>query len=202
LIVRALAVAAVVVWLAAPAGAQAPAKEKPHTGRTGPGAPPAASVSPGKKAQDRSQPVTVDADKMERFGKEGLVIFTGNVVARQDNSVQYADRMEVYFDEKGDRILRTVSTGGVRIITRDCRTATAKRAEYSDLDQRVVLIGGARVWQEDNVVSGETITFFLAQDRAVAEGSKQERVKSIFYQRESSKDVASGPKPAAATCSN
>src|SRR5687767_3070790 len=34
-----------------------------------------------------SQPVTVDADKMERFGKEGLVVFSGSVVARQDNSV-------------------------------------------------------------------------------------------------------------------
>src|SRR6185436_14569295 len=49
--------------------------------------------------------VTVDSDKMERFGKESLVIFTGNVVARQNSSVQYADRMEVYLDEKGDRIL-------------------------------------------------------------------------------------------------
>jgi hypothetical protein len=39
--------------------------------------------------------------------------------------VQYADRMEVYLDEKGDRILRTVSTGNVRIITKDCRTGTA-----------------------------------------------------------------------------
>ena len=28
----------------------------------------------------------------------------------RDDSVQYADRMEVYLDEKGDRILRTVST--------------------------------------------------------------------------------------------
>jgi lipopolysaccharide export system protein LptA len=199
LIARALAVAAVVLWLAAPAGAQAPGKPKAQTGRTGPGTAP--SAAPAPKKEDRSQPVTVDADKMERFGKEGLVIFTGNVVARQDNSVQYADRMEVYFDEKGDRILRTVSTGGVRIITRDCRTATAKRAEYSDLEQRVVLIGNARVWQEDNVVSGETITFFLAQDRAVAEGGKQERVKGIFYQREGSKDVAAAPK-SAATCSN
>ena len=67
---------------------------------------------------------------MERFGKEGLVIFTGNVVARQNNSVQYADRMEVYLDEKGDKILRTVSTGNVRIVTHDCKTGTARRAEY------------------------------------------------------------------------
>ena len=63
------------------------------------------------KGEDKGQPVTVDADRMERYGKESLVVFTGNVIARQNNSVQYADRMEVYLDEKGDRVLRTVSTG-------------------------------------------------------------------------------------------
>jgi lipopolysaccharide export system protein LptA len=151
-----------------------------------------------------SQPVTVDSDKMERFGKESLVVFTGNVVARQDGSVQYADRMEVYLDEKGDRILRTVSTGNVRIITRDCRTGTARRAEYHDLEQRVVLTGNARVWQEDNVVSGDSIVIYLSQDRSVVEGGSQERVKAVFYPRDdkSRKDGAPATAKATAPCAN
>jgi lipopolysaccharide export system protein LptA len=150
------------------------------------------------------QPVTVDSDKMERFGKESLVVFTGNVVARQDGSVQYADRMEVYLDEKGDRILRTVSTGNVRIITRDCRTGTARRAEYHDLEQRVVLTGNARVWQEDNVVSGDSIVIYLSQDRSVVEGGSQERVKAVFYPRDdkSRKDGAPTTAKATAPCAN
>jgi lipopolysaccharide export system protein LptA len=149
--------------------------------------------SPGKNRQERQQPVTVDADRMERLGKESLVIFLGNVVARQNGSVQYADRVELYLDEKGDRILRSVSTGNVRIITKDCKTGTAKRVEYFDLDQRVVLTGDARVWQEDNVVTGETITIFLAQDRSVVSGGKQERVKAVFHpkdEREPAKTAA------------
>jgi lipopolysaccharide export system protein LptA len=137
-----------------------------------------------------SQPLTVDADRMERFGRENLVVFSGNVVARQNNSVQYADRMEVYLDERGDRILRAVSMGGVRIITADCRTATAKRAEYFDLEQRLVLTGGARVWQDDNVVTGESITIYLSQDRSVVQGGRQERVKAVFYPREGKQDGA------------
>jgi lipopolysaccharide export system protein LptA len=155
-----------------------------------------------KAADDKTQPVTVDADRMERYGKESLVVFTGNVVARQNNSVQYADRMEVYLDEKGDRILRTVSTGTVKIITRDCRTGTARRAEFYDLEQRVVLIGNARVWQDDNVVSGDTITIFLSQDRSVVQGGRQERVKAVFYPRDEKKDGSSSVRPAAATCEN
>jgi len=147
----------------------------------------------GKKKGDSKQPVTVDSDRMERFGKESLIIFTGNVVARHDNSVQYADRMEVYLDEKGDKILRSVSTGNIRIVTKDCKTGTAKRAEYFDLEQRLVLIGDARVWQDDNVVSGETITIHLAQDRNVVNAGKQDRVKAVFY----SKNDTNKPPPGA-----
>jgi lipopolysaccharide export system protein LptA len=164
-----------------PAPASRPVDGKAQDGKT----------QDGKRQDDRNQPVTVDADRMERFGKESLIIFSGNVVARQNNSVQHADRMEVYLDEKGDRILRTVSVGSVRIVTRDCKTGTAKRAEYFDLEQRVVLIGNARVWQDDNVVSGDTITIFLAQDRNVVVGGKQERVKAVFYSKDSG-----APKPA------
>jgi lipopolysaccharide export system protein LptA len=160
-------------------------------------------ASRSNEKDDRTQPVTVDADKMERFGKEGLVVFTGNVVARQNNSVQYAERMEVYLDEAGDKIVRTVSTGSVRIITRDCRTGTAQRAEYHDLEQRVVLMGNARVWQEDNVVSGDTITIFLSQDRSVVQGGKDERVKAVFYPKDEKSNTAVRPsQPAPGTCSN
>lgn len=130
---------------------------------------------------ERNAPVVVDADQMESLKKEGLVIFTGNVVARQNNSIQYADRMEVYLDERGERVLRTVSTGNVRVITKDCRIGTARRGEYDDLEQRVVLIGNARVWQDDNVVTGERITMFLAEERSIVQGGKQERVKAVFH---------------------
>jgi len=155
----------------------------------------------GKDRDDRSQPLTVDADRMERYGKESLVVFTGNVVARQNNTVQYADRMEVYLDEKGDRVLRAISTGAVRIITRDCRTGTARRAEYDDLEQRVVLIGNARVWQDDNVVSGDTITIYLSEDRSIVQGARQERVKAVFYPREDAKKDGP-PRKAGEPCKN
>jgi lipopolysaccharide export system protein LptA len=161
--------------------------------------PAARSDAPAPKPEEdeKNQPVTVDADQMESMQKEGLVIFTGNVVARQNNSIQYADRTEVYLDQKGDRIIRTVSVGNVRIITKDCRTGTAKRAEYYDAEQRVVLIGNARVWQEDNVVTGDRITIYLAEERSVVQSGNQERVKAVFYsksqERRSDRPKVPGP---------
>jgi lipopolysaccharide export system protein LptA len=151
-------------------------------------APPKPGAAVSDKADDKNGPVTVDADSLESLQKEGLSVFKGNVVARQNNSVQYADRMEVYTESKTDRIERVVSTGNVRIITRDCRMGTAGRSEYYDAEQRLVLIGTARVWKDADVVTGERITIYLAEDRSLVEGGKQERVKAIFHQQ-------SGPKP-------
>jgi lipopolysaccharide export system protein LptA len=154
---------------------QGPAKARPGASAS---KPPAAG---DKASDDRNAPVTVDADSLESLQKEGLAVFKGNVVARQNNSVQYAERMEVYTDAKTNRVERVISTGNVRIVTRDCRMGSATRAEYYDAEQRVVLIGNARVWRDDNVVTGERITIYLAEDRSLVEGGKQDRVKAVFY---------------------
>jgi lipopolysaccharide export system protein LptA len=187
MIARAAATAALAALIAGAAAAAAPGPAVRPAAPAKAAAPktaPAAKPAPAPPARGERQPVTVDADRMERFGRESLVIFIGNVVARHDGSVQHADRMEVYLDEAGERIVRSVSTGNVRIVTSDCKTGTARRSEYYDLEQRVVLIGNARVWQDDSVVTGETITMFIAQDRSVVEGGQQERVKAVFYRRD------------------
>jgi lipopolysaccharide export system protein LptA len=202
-VTRRLFLAALLLVLA-PTVSAGQSTQAPNTAAA-PAAQPASPAAPKAKdaKDDHALPLTVDADKMERFGKAGLVVFSGNVVARRDNAVQYADRVEVYMDEKGDRVLRTVSTGAVRIITKDCRTGTARRAEYFDLDQRVVLIGNARVWHDENVVSGDTITIYMAQDRTIVEGGKQERVKGIFYSQNGSKqDGQPAPRRSAEVCKN
>ena len=198
LVLTALVVAlgAAVSPLTAQTKAPAPA---PRSGSTPPAAAPkpAPAKSGEKTAGPRSNaPIVIDADRMEAFKKDGLVVFSGNVVAKQENSVQTADRMEVYLDDKGERVLRIISTGNVKIVTEDCRTATAKRAEYYDDEQRVVLIGDARVWRDDNVVTGEKITIFLAEDRSVVEGG---RVKGVFFPK--NQDEAARPKVPAGQCS-
>jgi lipopolysaccharide export system protein LptA len=183
------AFAASVVFTGAGTAQQGATKPRnPGLAVSPPGASAAAPAPSGKDG-----PVTVDADSLESMQKEGLSVFKGKVVARQNNSVQYADRMEVYTDAKTDRIERVVSTGNVRIITRDCRMGTALRAEYYDGEQRFVLIGNARVWRDADVVTGERITIYLAEDRSLVEGGKQERVKAIFYQDRPKTAIKMGP---------
>jgi lipopolysaccharide export system protein LptA len=173
---------------AAAAPKSAPAAPKPEAAK-----PADKGVGPRSNA-----PIVIDADRMEAFKRDGLVVFTGSVIAKQENSVQTADRMEVYLDDKGERVLRIISTGNVKIVTEDCRTGTARRAEYYDDDQRLLLIGDAKVWQEDNVVTGERIVMHLADDRSEVEAGPQGRVKSVFYPKrdeEKSGATTAGVKP-------
>jgi lipopolysaccharide export system protein LptA len=171
------------------AAAQQQGAVKPRPAASGPTlTPPAAPAAEGNSGS-----VIVDSDSLESMQKEGLSVFKGNVVAKQNNSVQYADRMEVYTDSKTDRLERVVSTGNVRIITRDCRMGTASRTEYYDAEQRVVLIGNARVWRGPDIVTGERITIYLAEDRSLVEGGKQERVKAIFSQDRQRTEIKMGP---------
>jgi lipopolysaccharide export system protein LptA len=176
------------------------AQTKAPAPRSGSGPPAAAPKPAPAKSGDKAPgprsnaPIVIDADRMEAFKKEGLVVFTGNVIAKQENSVQTADRMEVYLDDKGERVLRIISTGNVKIVTEDCRTGTAKRAEYYDDDQKLLLIGDAKVWQEDNVVTGERVVMYLADDRSEVEAGPQGRVKSVFYpKRDEEKPGAETP---------
>lgn len=189
------ALGAVAAPLAAQTKAPPPA---PKSGNAPAAAPkPSATKSGEKGSGPRSNaPIVIDADRMEAFKKDGLVVFSGNVIAKQENSVQTADRMEVYLDDKGERVLRIISTGNVKIVTEDCRTGTAKRAEYYDDDQKLLLIGDAKVWQEDNVVTGERMVMYLADDRSEAESGPQGRVKSVFYPKRDD-DKQGGGAPAA-----
>lgn len=175
---------ALTVGVAAPIWAQ-PKSPAPRTPAAAPGAPRSQPAKPPAGASGGSQrstaPIVIDADRMEAVKKDGLVVFTGNVVAKQERSTQSADRMEVYLDDKGERVLRIVSTGNVKIVTEDCRTGTARRAEYYDDEQRLMLIGDAKVWQDDNVVTGDEIEILFAEDRSTVKGGTQGRVKSVFY---------------------
>lgn len=193
-----VALAAAVLVAAGPAAAQV----QRTPGRAQPGkTDPKGATAPARRGEERTPPITVDADKMERFGKEGLVVFSGNVVATQDGATQYTDRMEVYLDERGDRVLRTVSTGNVRIITKDCKMGSAQRAEYLDQQKLVRLMGDARVWDAENVVTGDTIDLYMSEDRSVVQGGRQGRVKAQFFPRDEKADASRAPK-AGGPCPN
>ena len=142
----------------------------------------AASVSTTLAAEsfqrhgDHPDQIIVESDRIERFDNDRLLVFIGNVVARRDNFLQYADRIELRLDEAGNVVTAT-SIGNVRIITVDCRKGTARWAEYRDLDSRVVLSGNARVWPDQGFGSGEDIFLYLPRGSVGVRGDCSARTQ-------------------------
>ena len=89
-----------------------------------------------------------------------------------------------------DRVTRIEAEGGVRMV-QDGRRAVADRAVYERAEEKVVLTGNPKVWEDKNVVSGREITVFLDEDRSEV----KEDVRVILYPRDEEKTSETPKKP-------
>ena len=126
---------------------------------------------------DKGQPIDVTSDKVETRWKENLVIFKGNVVARQKDLVIYADSLEVVTNEDGKGIERVTAGGNVKI-QQGIRVANCQKAVFYNLDQKMVLTGDPKVSEGDNVVLGDEITFDIDKNRVEIRGGPSGRGKA------------------------
>jgi lipopolysaccharide export system protein LptA len=140
----------------------------------------------GKKAggalgsfQPSDKPVHITADSLEADNTQGMAVFKGNVVARQEDMVIFSDTMAVHYDEKGG-MKQITATGNVKI-TRGDRVATGQKVVFYNPEQKIVLTGNPRVWQGADLISGERITIFVKENRSIVEGSKDKRVSATIY---------------------
>ena len=126
---------------------------------------------------DRDQPIDVTSDKVEAYWKENLVIFKGNVIARQKDMVIYADSLEVVTNEDGKRIERVIAGGNVKI-QQGLRVANCQKAVFHNLAQKLVLTGDPKVSEGDNVVLGDEIIFDIDKNRFEVKGGPSGRGKA------------------------
>ncbi|MBI2081573.1 MAG: lipopolysaccharide transport periplasmic protein LptA [candidate division NC10 bacterium] len=165
---------AVLLAAAAPAAAEAPP-----------------TVAGGGRAP-KAGAITITADRLEVDRKAHTATYAGNVVARDSALTILADRMEFTFDEAMQEVRTVRATGRVRIAEQGGREATADAATYFAREEKVLLEGNARAWQEENVVTGTTMTLYLREDRHVVEGEGNARVHAIIYPR---RDPGGAPRP-------
>ena len=149
----------------------------------------AALLAGGAAAQDRavesarelgSRPIDVAADSLTADSTRNTVTFEGNVVAKQADVTLYADRIQADYSREAGEIDRIEAVGNVRFV-QEGREASAPRAVFYNLDQRIVLSGGATLRQAQNTVQGETLTIFLRENRSVVTGGKDGgRVRAVI----------------------
>jgi len=152
-------------------GSATPSKEKEGVKK---GIPPETEEA---KLVDKSQPIDITSDKVETFWKENLIIFKGNVVARQKDMVIYADSIEAVTIEDGKGIERVTAGGNVKI-QQGLRVANCEKAIFYNLDQKVVLTGDPKVSEGENIVSGDEIVVDIDKNRVEVRGGSSGRGKA------------------------
>lgn len=135
----------------------------------------------GGSARDLgSRPIDVGADRVSADSVRDTVTFEGNVVARQGDVTLYADRIDADYSREAGVIDRIEAKGNVRFV-QEGREARSARATFHNLEQRIVLSGGATLRQGQNTVQGETLTIFLRENRSVVTGGKNGgRVQAVI----------------------
>ncbi len=153
-----------------------------------------AASPPRVRAAEERAPVTISADSLEVNRKTRVAIYQGNVSAtdRARGLTILADRIEFYFDEKMEEVDRAAAAGNVRLSYGE-RRGTAERAEYFPREDRAILLGHPKVWQENDVITGCRITLLMREDRSQVDGCEGERVNAVLYpKRDEGRPLGSG----------
>jgi len=134
------------------------------------------------RAAEQRAPITISADSLEVNRKARVAIYQGNVAAndRGRGFSILADRIEFHFDDNMEEVQRAAAAGNVRLSYGE-RRGVAERAEYFPGEQRAILLGHPKVWQENDVVTGCKITLLLREDRSQVDGCDGERVNAVLY---------------------
>lgn len=142
------------------------------------------SAQPDARQERSQQPITVTADHLKADGKDKTAVFSGRVVARQQDVTIYSDRLEVYYGEESDEVDKVVATGNVRIVQTD-RVGTGGHAVYETKQGRITLSDKPRVTKGNDTVSGATIVYYVDEERSVVEGGSG-RVEAVLHPKSGS----------------
>ena len=124
---------------------------------------------------DREQPITIEADQASLNDKTGFSVYTGNVKLQQGTLIFTGNRMTVQLtDKKLDTIILT-GTPATYVQRPEGKPhdqhAEAGVIEYYAIDERVVLLDKARIWETgDEEFRSERIVFNLKSDTVDAGG--------------------------------
>ena len=188
----AIAASLAALLLSAPPAAGVPAASKSGSG----------GILPGATASD---PVNVDADKLDYFDKEQKLIYSGSVIVVNGPSTLKTSKMTIFLDNKkgagkdaggagggassSDKVRHVDAEGPVTLVSPD-QIATGDHLTYDRGDNKVHLTGHVTWTQGETVVKGDHLVYDLTTKEAhvlASEGSGKEgaaaqgqRIHSMF----------------------
>ncbi len=132
-------------------------------------------------AELKNQPIVIESQKLIYNKKEHKATYVGSVIAQKGDIVLKGDKLIVYFDKTGKVVEKVEVIGNVKMF-KEKGEGTCNKLEYYPSEDRIVLIGDAKLKKEKNVVMGDRIVAF--KDGTVnVEGVKQ-KVKTVIFTSE------------------
>ncbi len=131
-------------------------------------------------------PIYIEADQMTSTEKNNAVLFTGDVDAKQGDLRIRSDEMTVYYTAKNktddkkqtdttQQVEKLICVGNVEI-TRDDWLGTSDKMTYLSEKRQVILTGNAKAWQDQNMVGGDKIIYYMDEGRSEIVGGTAVKV--------------------------
>jgi outer membrane protein assembly factor BamD len=133
-----------------------------------------------EKGDEPAQPIEITSDRVETYTNDNLIVFKGNVVARQKDMTIYADSIDALLAGEGQGIEKVIAGGNVKI-TQGVRTAQSQKAVFNNIEKKVVLTGEPKVWEGEQLISGDEIVFDMDRNRIEVKGGSGGRGKAKVY---------------------
>lgn len=144
--------------------------------------------------KDRSsKPIKITSDQLQADNKGKQAVFTGRVVARQEDVTIYSDRLEIYYGSAKDEVDKIIAIGNVRILQTN-RIGTGGHAVYENKDGKITLTINPKVTQDRDSVIGKVIIYYLDEDRSEVHSGENSRVEAVIHPKSDSGPKKSGGK--------
>ncbi len=163
-------------------------------GAAGQAARPTGGLLPGANSKE---PVSIDAGKLDYFDKEGRLVYTGSVVAKQGDSTLRASTLTIFLNKEpkraedqapspdpgiasGNSIRRMEAQGPVTVVSKD-EVGTGDNGSYDKADNKITLTGNVTLTQATNIIKGDKLVYDMTTGQAqVSSGQTAGRVRSVF----------------------
>jgi lipopolysaccharide export system protein LptA len=144
---------------------------------------------------DRDQPMEIAANSSDINLESGVHLLSGKVEIRQGSLLIQADTGEVHQPGQGAEVTRVVLEGEPARLEQALDNAagqmraSARRIDYDRAGDTVVMTGGVRIEEPRGTLTGERVTYNIAQGRIQGQSSGEDgRVRFVIPPRPAQAD--------------
>ena len=132
----------------------------------------------GGFTSDSDAPIQIEADKLEVYDEEKFAIYSGNVSARQGDTLLEAPELHVFYGGDPDQTgkssseLSRIEAGPSVIVSTLTQTATGDRLVIDVTRDLITMTGNVVLTEGQNVVRGEQLVVNMVTKEGVIDGGR------------------------------